>query len=163
MTLWIIIGALVGAVAIFLVVMTIRDKKKVKIQKAEEEKLNIEKQAAGKYLIIFLIELIKKNEKTLKDFVPSVGKLKMGDIRDKAKASISSLKKGKNYRLASDSEANERIIELIDLFQKENSNNWNKTFTKEIAQLNKDIAKIDKEEIKELKSEIVELLKENYK
>lgn len=162
MTLWIIIGSLVGVVAIFLVVMSIKDRKKTKLREAELKEVNQKKSVANAQTIVFLNELINKNEKILKDFVPSVGKYKMGDIREKAKKALNDFQKGTIYKFASDLEDNKKTMEIFDQFKTTNSNTWSKKLANEIKELEEVQKEMQKDFIKEAKEETKEYFEGVY-
>ena len=125
-TLWIILGVLVGVVAIFLVVAAIKDRKKVKhIKKLKAEAGK--KAAESKGEIAIYINLVSEaNEKLLKNFVPSVGKLKMKDIKDKAKNALNKLKHTDEYRYAIESDQKDDIQKHFEELVHTNSNTWSK-------------------------------------
>ena len=141
--MWIVIGVLLAVVVTFLVVASILDKKKTKKYKAEKEEKDKAMLLAGSEMELFISALIKENEKLLKNFTPSVGKLKMGDIRKKAKDAIKEFKESREYSYASNSEDNEFILKLTDELYKTNSNTWNKNFAKEIKKLELKVKEID--------------------
>lgn len=163
MTLWIIIGALVALVAIFLIVMSIKDRKKAKIVQAEKSEQDHIRGESRKNVIYFINLLIERNQKLLKDFVPSVGKLKMGDIRTKAKKSIQEFKKTREYKFAAESDSNKELIELIEKFEHTNSNTWDNKFKVEIKDLKAANAKLDKEFIDGYNEAAQNIIKGAYK
>ncbi len=163
MTMWIVIGSLIGVVAIFLIVMSIRDKRKVKIVKKENEELELSRIQSKDNVIIFLNEIIDNNNVLLKNFVPSVGKYKMGDIRLGAKTTMEKFRRTKEFQLASTTEKNEKLVETFEKFYNINSNIWNKKLPIEISEIKKRISEMDKELIKNFKPEVKKLIKESYK
>lgn len=162
-TIWIIIGTLVGAVAIFLIVMSIKDRKKAKKLKAEEAEIKKKSEEGGIHTILLLLEVNNQNNKLLAKFVPSVGKIKMGDIRAKAKKVLLDFKSTETYKLANDLEENEKIMKIFNKFEKENSNSWTKKLASEIKFLQEESKKIKKEFKNEHLEEINLLVKEEYK
>ena len=100
-TLWIILGVLVGAVIIFLVVASILDRRKQKKLQAELEVHNEAVQKSSGEVAIFINELVERNNKLLEEFVPSVGELKMSDIRSKAREALKDLKHSEEFSLIS--------------------------------------------------------------
>lgn len=87
----------------------------------------------------------------------------MGDIKDKAKHSIESLKKSSTFKLAKEAEENEKLIETVELFEKTNSNTWTRKLEKEIKRIKKQLGEIDKDYITTTKVNIKEELKGIYK
>lgn len=163
MTLWIIIGALVAVVALFLIVMSIKDRKKAKIVQIEKKEQDTAREGARKNVILFLNLLMDQNDKLLKDFVPSVGKLKMGDIRSKAKKAIVAFKKTREYKFAEESETNGELIKLVGDLEHTNSNTWNTKFKAEIKELNDAKTKLNKEFVADYKGTAQALIKDAYK
>ncbi|NQZ66289.1 MAG: hypothetical protein HRT99_03690 [Mycoplasmatales bacterium] len=163
MTLWIIIGSLVGVVAIFLIVMSIRDKKKIKETKIANEKLEKSRVESKDNVKIFLNQVILKNQKLLDDFVPSVGKYKMGDIRAGSKAVFENFRKTEEYNLAKSGEKNQDLMNIFENFSSTNSNVWPKKLKKEIEKIANDVKKMDKELIKIYTPKVKELIKKAYK
>ena len=164
MTMWIILGSLVGVVMIFLVVASLLDRKKQKKQKAEIKIMEKAKEEAGDRTVVFLMLALEKNAKELKDFVPSVGKVKMGDIREKSKKAMAAFVKTNTYTFLKSSETNKKIFEIFKKFNTTNSNIWDSKLAKEITVLKKKYVKIDKE-IKEIALEDfkIEIYKEDIK
>ena len=163
MTIWIIIGSLVGLVAIFLVVMSIKDRKKAKKEQIEVKELEKQKEESRENVLIYLNEVILDNEKLLKSFIPSVGKIKMGDIKTKARKQLSFYKKENAYKLAMESEKNLKIIEVFESFIKENSNIWSKKFKKEIDDIETEIKNMDKSFVDKYKKTCHEIMKKAIK
>lgn len=163
MTLWIIIGSLVGVVAIFLVVMSLKDRKKMKVKKQEEQRVEKIRNDSRFNLIVFLNVLISENEKLLSKFVPSVGKLKMGDIRAKAKKALKNFKDSEEYKHAEESESNKKLIGVYNKFESANSNTWAKALKTEVKDLEKAQSELDANFVKEYKKEALKLVKESYK
>ena len=162
MVIWIIVGSLVAIVAVFLVVMSIRDRKKMKIEKVKADEIEKLREEARENVVLYLKLVIDENEKLLKNFIPSVGKLKMGDIRAKAKKALINFKNQEEFKFAKDSEANSKLIETYKKFEKENSNVWLKHLEKNIKELNEEYIKIDKNFIKRYKP-VAKIVKEAYK
>lgn len=163
MVIWIIVGSLVAIVAVFLVVMSIRDRKKMKIEKVKADEIEKLREEARENVVLYLKLVIDENEKLLKNFIPSVGKLKMGDIRAKAKKALINFKNQEEFKFAKDSEANSKLIETYKKFEKENSNVWLKHLEKNIKELNEEYIKIDKNFIKRYKPVAKKIVKEAYK
>lgn len=163
MTLWIIIGSLVGVVAIFLVVMSLKDRKKMKVEKEEKKRVEKIRNDSRFNLIVFLNVLIQENEKLLGKFVPSVGQLKMGDIRAKAKKALKDFRSTEEFKHAEESENNKKLIEVYNKFESANSNTWAKALNVEVKDLEKAQSELDTNFVKEYKSEVLKLIKESYK
>lgn len=124
--MWIVLGSLIGLVALFIVVTTILDRKKRKKLKIIEQQTKAETEEAKLEILYFASEIINGNEKLLKNFVPSVGKLKMSDIRNCAKEAIKKLMASKEFKLVVDEDDSIRLIEAINKLKTENSNVWSK-------------------------------------
>ena len=123
-TLYIILGILVGAIIIFLFVSSLLDRKKrKKLYQKELVKKNDEK-AANMRVAIILKFIIDQNEALLKKFVPSVGKIKMSDIRIKARNSLQILEHSEPYSHLKVSES--IIVEIFEKLKTHNANIWNK-------------------------------------
>lgn len=148
-TMWIILGALVGVVAIFLVVASVLDKKKQKKRKAELKIMEKAKEEAAERTMVFLMLAIEKNKEALKSFVPSVGKVKMGDIRKQSKAALSKFMKTNTYTFIKTGDTNKKIFDIFKLFNTTNSNIWESKLDKEIKYMKKKYPAIPKD-IKEV-------------
>lgn len=123
-TMWIILGSLVGVVAIFLVVASILDRKKAKKAKAARAELKKATDGARGNVAASVNKVIDENSKLLKDFVPSVGKVKMSEIRDKARKALDEIEKSKEFKLAKDSDENKDLITNFGKLKEANSNTW---------------------------------------
>ena len=154
MYLWIIIGILVGVVTLFLIVMSIKDRKKEKLRKIELIELEKKQKQARGNVIVFLDELIIQNNKMLDNFQPSIGKIKMKNIKNISRTNLLKYKKTEEYKLASAIKTNEKIIKYFKLFLDEYSNNWNKKLKKEINYIQKEVVFLDKEFQKVYRKEI---------
>ncbi|MCK5807240.1 MAG: hypothetical protein KAG91_02505 [Mycoplasmataceae bacterium] len=159
MVIWIIIGSLVGVVAIFLITMTIIDKKKAKKSKNKAKEMEVKKEESRDDVILFLVSLIENNEKLLKNFKPSIGKYKMGDIRGIASRSLKLYKQTTSYKLARDGENNKSLVAVYNKFSTENSNLWSKKFEKEISDITKASKKISQVVKDKNKKQITEIIK----
>ncbi len=124
--MWIVLGSLIGLVAVFVVVTTILDRKKRKRIKVLENQNLAEIEEAKFEVLHFVEQVVQKNETLLKNFVPSVGKLKMSDIRKKAKEAIKKIIDSKEYKLIEHEEESENLIKVIDALKATNSNTWAK-------------------------------------
>lgn len=145
MVMWIVIGVLVGVVIIFLVVASVFDKKKAKKAKVANQKLEEQKAEAGEKVTLFLDEVVARNNKLLINFKPSVGNLKMGEIKSKARKALMEFKRTQEFKYAKASEKNTKLIKLYEDMHKDNSNVWMKHFAKELKALNNDASKISKD------------------
>lgn len=115
-------GSLIGLVALFVVVTTILDRKKRKKIKAQET-LNLAEIEEAKLEILYYVEqIVLSNEKLLKNFVPSVGKIKMSDIRNKAKEAIKKMTDSKEYKLIEYEEESKELLKVISALKSANSN-----------------------------------------
>ena len=127
MTMWIVLGSLIGVVVIFLVVTSVLDRKKNKKIKIEKESLKKEVASSGKSVSEEVKKVVKENEETLKSFIPSVGEIKMSDINRKAKENLKTIKNSRNFKLLShDSTISEDFDKHLKNMIKEKSNNWSK-------------------------------------
>lgn len=160
--MWIVLGALIGLVALFIIVTTILDRRKRKKLKEIEKQTQAETEEAKLEIMYFASEIIKGNEKLLKDFVPSVGKLKMSDIRNCAKEAIKKLIISKEYRLIEDEEDSIRLVAAINKLKSENSNIWSKLA--EVKWINEEAAKLPETQLTdEYRNIVKEELKDIYK
>ena len=127
LTMWIILGGLIGVVVIFLLVTTTLDRKKKKKVAAKKKTLDAGVAASGKNISNEVKRVVKRNEKLLKDFVPSIGKLKMSDINMKSKDALVKLKKSEDFKLLKhiEKEFKSFSIHLNNLIENK-SNNWAK-------------------------------------
>lgn len=133
MVMWIVLGSLIGVVVIFLVVTSTLDRKKKKKTGLAKAELLKEASSAGKNISDKVNNVIKENEKTLKNFVPSVGDIKMSDINNKAKNSLKEIKSSRDFKLLTHDEFVAAKFELnIKVLIKEKSNNWAKRNKAEI-------------------------------
>lgn len=164
-TLWIILGALVGVVAIFLVVASIKDRKKVKKVRALEKQADLAAKASVGSVAIYINIVAEQNRKLLKNFVPSVGKVKMSDIKDKAKIALKELEKSDAYTLALKSESKDEIKKGFEELKQLNSNTWDKNATKTLQYFKgvEESLTEDKEKYSQYKKEVKEELKKVYK
>lgn len=165
MVIWIVIGSLVGLIAVFLIVFSIKDRKKAKLIKEQKEEIEQKKNESSKNIVVFINELIKRNDKMLKNFVPSIGKVKMNDIRTSARKAISIFKEKQEYKMARESETEEsiEILEILNKFNEENSNIWDKKLEAEIKLLNKKQKEYEKEFVDSYKKVVKKIINEAYK
>lgn len=145
MTMWIILGALVGVVAIFLVVASILDKKKQKKRKEEIKIMEKAKEEAAERTMVFLMLAMEKNREALENFVPSVGKVKMGEIRKQSKDALAKFMKTNTYTFLKSAEANTKTFEIFKKFNTTNSNIWETKLADEIKVLKKKYPSIPKD------------------
>lgn len=126
-TMWIILGGLIGIVVIFLLVTSILDKKKRKKIIAEKKELDFQVENSGVNISKQIITVVKNNEKELKDFVPSVGNKKMSDINNKAKNKLLEIKSSQDFKLLKHNEDDNKLFSKnLDILLHEKSNNWAK-------------------------------------
>ncbi|MCR8613267.1 MAG: hypothetical protein NC236_02180 [Mycoplasma sp.] len=138
MIMWIILGALVGIVIIFIIVTSVMDKKKKKKQIEQLKKQKIASNDAIVQTLIVINLLIEYNDKKLNTFVPSIGKLKMGDIVSLAKSEISNLSNHPFFRKLDKEEENVKaMFEILEKLRKTKSNMWQKNCQKEINRMQK--------------------------
>lgn len=164
-TLWIILGALVGIVAIFLIVASIKDRKKVKHVKELEKQALLAAKASVGSVAIYINLVAQANRKLLKHFVPSVGKLKMSDIKAKAKEALKELEKSDAYTLALKSESKDKIKKGFEELKHSNSNTWDKNASqtlKYFIEVEESLTE-DKEKYNQYKKEVKVELKRVYK
>lgn len=162
LVLWIILGALIVVVFAFLVFTSVMDKKKekkFKAQKAEEEK---EKIASRGNIAIWINEIKKHNDALLGNFVPSVGKLKMGEIRTKARECVSELMASRAYAMTKDTDANIDVVDAIKKIFETNSNIWGTNCTDEFKMFIEIESELEKEKYAEFKEATVAKVKETY-
>lgn len=159
--MWIVLGSLIGLVALFVVVTTILDRKKRKKIKAQET-LNLAEIEEAKLEILYYIEqIVLSNEKLLKNFVPSVGKIKMSDIRNKAKEAIKKMTDSKEYKLIEYEEESKELLKVISALKSANSNTWSKMpETKWVDEEAKKLAESNLTD--EYRNIVAEALKETY-
>ena len=161
--LWIVIGVLVGAAIIFLVIASYFDRKKAKKTKIEKTILEQKIESSRKKIIIFLNILIDQNNELLKKFQPSIGKLKMGDIKDKAKLILKKYKHTEEFKLAQkDSENNTDLFQIYNSFEINSSNTWFKKISDELEKVKNEFKKIDNEFVSLYKKNLSKLMKEVY-
>ncbi len=124
---WIIMLILVIGVLAFLLVTSIRDKKKKKINRQEYNSLTSDANIKRDELMMELSAIIKLTQKDLKEFKPSIGKVPMSNIVNKSKILIKNLKTSKSFATAIKLEVNE--LELNEIFKElsaNRSNSWDK-------------------------------------
>lgn len=138
LVMWIVLGSLVGVVAIFLVVASVLDRKKMKKFKAEKAVLTKNQQAARANVAIWVNIVAKENQAMLDKFVPSVGSVKMSEIRTKAKKSLELLEKRKEFKLAAEPKENKELIEKFKELKETNSNIWSTKLAKTLAWFDKE-------------------------
>lgn len=127
MSTYIILGVIAGVIVIFIVGISVVEKKKNRKLKIAQDKLEKEIKISGQSVANKIMAIVKTNEENLKNFVPSVGKLKMSDINNEAKKQLLIIKNSKNYRLIQ--ENNEEWINFkkhLEALLGEKSNNWQK-------------------------------------
>ena len=126
-TMWIILGGLIGLVVIFLIVTSVLDKKKTKKIQIEKKELNEKISVSGEKISKEIMKVVRANERSLANFVPSVGKKKMSDINNEAKNKLIEIRNSRDFRLVKHNEKEENLFKTnIDALIKEKSNNWNK-------------------------------------
>jgi len=132
--MWIVLGSLVGVVIIFLIVTTILDRKKSKKTKLEADKLLVQKRESS-WKIAEKVNLVAaKNRKLLDEFVPSIGKYKMSEVKDIARKSLQEFMHTKDFKIAKSLEENEEMIEKYKLLLKTSSTQWDKKYSDVIQQ-----------------------------
>ena len=133
LTMWIILGGLIAVVVVFLLITTTLDRKKKKKISIEKKKLDDGVAASGKNISSEVKRVVKRNEKLLKDFVPSIGKLKMSDINKKSKDALVKVKKSEDFKLLKHIEKEYKsFTEHLDNLIENKSNNWTKANGKDI-------------------------------
>lgn len=160
--LWVILGTLIAVVLAFLIFTSIMDKKKekkFKEKKALEEK---EKLAARGNVAIWINEIANQNNLLLSDFVPSVGKVKMGLIRLQAKKALEELLESKAFLLASGTDANNDLVVAVKKLNITNSNIWDTNCKDELDLFKKIEDDLDKEKYNEFKEATILVVKEKY-
>ena len=169
MILWIVLGVLISMVATFLVVASILDRKKSKKRKLEFIE-NEKKQKNSKGNVAIWINITRDyNKKLVDNFVPSIGKIKMSHIKQKAQKSLKKLANSEEFEFAtkileeSDNKESKNIKHLIDNLQKTSSNLWEKKLKKELAFFHKIEKDLDQEKYKLYKSKATKQIKEVYK
>jgi hypothetical protein len=114
-------GVLVFLIMTFLVVMAIKDKINAKKKKIEFENFKFKQKESIKNVLIFIEEIYLYNENLLKNFKPSIGKMKMGDIKNQIKNIINNYQETKDYVLAEKRKENNKIINIIKNMKKESA------------------------------------------
>lgn len=162
MIMWIVLGVLIGLVVLFLVVTSILDRKKTKKINAAKAILKAEADSAEDKVLIFANKIITENQKLLDEFVPSIGKLKMIDVRNKAKEALKIIKSSKNFKILVQNEGDEKIINAINSLNSKNANTWAKEPA--VIFIKESLKKVDltKEEYTTFAQEVKESLKEVY-
>lgn len=159
--MWAVLGSLIGLVAIFLVVTTILDRKKRKKIKDLQKQNQAEIDEAKFEILYFVSEVMKSNSKLMKNFVPSVGKIKMSDIRTKGKDAIKKIMDSKEYKLIEDEADVKELIGTIEILKATNSNIWDKS--PQAIWVNEEIKKLENSTLtQEYKDIVTETLKEIY-
>ena len=143
MTMFIILGVLIFIVLVFLVFTSVKDRRKMKVEKAREEKIKEDSIASRIVVASYVDAIIEANEKLNKNFVPSIGEYKMGDIKNSAKVTLKGLKETKAYRLAETNEDNKDIITVINNLYKSSASTWEKNNQKDIQFIKDLIEKSD--------------------
>ena len=134
MTMWIILGGLIGVVVIFLLVTTTLDRKKKKRVKIEKAELAKGVESSGTNISKKVTRLVAKNKKLLDNFVPSIGKFKMSDINKKAKDELKVIKESEDFKLIKHMEKEYVKFEKHTNNLIENkSNNWDKNNKDDIS------------------------------
>lgn len=132
-TMWIILGSLIGLVIIFLVVTSIFDRKKRTKALAEQKEIDFKVDNSGTNVSKAAVKAINTNEKELKNFVPAVGKKKMSDINSKAKMALQKIKDTEDFKFLKHNEVEFKEFSAnIDALIQEKSNNWSKRNAKNI-------------------------------
>lgn len=162
MVMWIILGTLIGVVAIFLIITSVLDKKKEKQFKARKAEESKEREASVGNVAIWINEISKRNEELLATFVPSIGEIKMKDVKSRAKASLSELIDSKAFAMAIASEKGNEIADAIKTLDKTNANSWSKTCRKELDLFIKTESKLDLENYSVFKEKTVKVVGEHY-
>ncbi len=154
MTMWIILGSLIGVVVIFLLVTTTLDRKKKKKIMVEKKEIALEVKDSGSNVSKEIKKIITKNTKDLKEFVPSIGKLKMSDINNNASKELKKIQQTKDFKLIKHNEEeyvlfSKHIKSLIAT----KSNNWDKLCSKDLEFFvnYKPFKKVEKQELKKPK------------
>ncbi len=160
MTMWIIMGVLVFLIMTFLVVMAIKDKINAKKKKIEFENFKFKQKESIKNVLIFIEEIYLYNENLLKNFKPSIGKMKMGDIKNQIKNIINNYQETKDYVLAEKRKENNKIINIIKNMKKESATTWKKKFVDDINIVKKEIKKLDKNFVKKERIKAKKILKD---
>lgn len=134
MWMWIILGSLIGVVAIFLIFTGLMDRKRTKRLKIKNRQLAELRKDATSLIAIWVSIVIEHNSDALSRFIPSIGHFKMKDIRESAKKSLNLLINKTPYQLIKDSddlqekEVKQKLHELLH----SSSNNWMKNHLKTI-------------------------------
>jgi Na+-transporting methylmalonyl-CoA/oxaloacetate decarboxylase gamma subunit len=148
--MWIILGVLISVVVGFLIISAVLDKKKrkqasIKEKEAQESK----KQARGRVAILANV-IVKENQKKLKEFIPSIGQLKMSDINNLAKDALEQIQKLSCFVLAKE---DEEFVNQFNLLLKNKSNNWLKQNKKQIIFMQKFEESLNLNDYKSFKEE----------
>ncbi len=124
---WIIMLVLIVGILIFLLVTSLRDKKKKKVDRKEYNSLTSDANIKKDELMMELSAIIKLTTKDLAEFKPSVGRVPMSNIVNKSKILVKNLKNSKSFAAAIQLEVNE--LELNEIFKElgaYRANHWNK-------------------------------------
>ncbi|CAM9104347.1 MHJ_0274 family protein [Mycoplasma marinum] len=161
--MWVVLGVLIAIVIGFLLMSAILDRKKHKKLKIENDRFKkIANEARGQVAILVNV-LISKNEIKLKEFVPSVGKLKMSDINNLARDEFSKLEMTEGYKTIKNDETAKEFLEHYTSISKEKSNNWAKKNKADIEYFRKFEDGLEKEEYKIYTKNLKSRLTRKYK
>jgi len=127
--MWIVLGSLVGVVIIFLIVTTILERKKNKKVKVEGEKLLIQKRESSWKIAEKVNIVAARNKKLLDEFVPSIGKYKMSEVKDMARKDLQDFMQTKEYKVAKSLDENEEMIEKYEFLLRTPSTQWEQKYT----------------------------------
>ncbi|WP_128008856.1 hypothetical protein [Mycoplasma sp. ATU-Cv-508] len=123
---WIVLGSLLGTVVVFLLISALKDKRKNYVVKKETEKHEALKEHARQLVGIWVEIVDWHNQKLLDQFVPSIGKIRMSEIRHRARTALELLTEKQEFQIMSESEANQDMVQAFEKLRRSNSNNWTK-------------------------------------
>ncbi len=158
--MWGILGGLIAIVIGFLVISALLDRKKRKKAKLEQAEIDKLKNAAVGNIAILINLIIKRNEKKLQEFVPSVGKLKMSDINNMAKDEMKKITETEWFKFLREEDI---LMENFSIIAKEKSNNWIKKNKEQIKYFKELEETLDKTLYKEFTKNEKARLSRKYK
>ena len=159
MIIWIIMGVLVAVIVTFMVFMAIKDKLKIKKQKEEEKKLKVKQKSSIKNVLVYIEEIFLHNDKLLRDFEPSIGKLKMSDIKNQMKKILTKFNSSNIFLLAKELKENQKIIDVFEKMKAASSTTWNRKLKDEILLVKKEVKKLDLAFVKKQRMQFKKRLK----
>ncbi|MCU4117157.1 hypothetical protein N8G13_01635 [Mycoplasma zalophi] len=139
-----LILALIVSYILYKIIKQIVTKRK-EIKKLKE-KSTINKEIYREY-VISITEIIKYTNDQVKNFVPSIGKYKMQEIKDGAKNLLSTLYNREDFNDFKESEKYQDFIKNIKTLIDTNASTWYKSCVKEIEYFNNLYEQLEKDDL----------------